>query len=340
MRFVSFLSAVAAAASASAQFNNLIPHFDIQAEIGKQVVKQLGVGAPIKLDVATAFGEVPGDSVMFTPPDHVMNVASPDDLKNPLKPGDYAVSVTAYCMMFGYHEPGAGMPYKLGRVQGKLATAVTTFLTQGTFTGVAAPDTNATVWRIEDGIALDEMPPADKDLIHKLAPECEKSLKGDILHQIRAPYDRFPLPGKPSFESILAKLGAPGKIAIQLYAARARLLDKAQQNRNLPQLLFQPLPDNLPLKLDPATGLPPSPWAEAVPGVFARLKVDAGVWGTNYVELHVTDQAGNASLADVFGLSGQGNSALVGYAVGNLDPQVMPTALLLVPLLGPPPLAR
>jgi len=324
-------------ATANAQLDFLNPRAQLEKAISREIAKALGVGAPIRLDVKTAFPEISDDLVGFHQPSDAMTIASPADLKNGLKPGDYAIPVLAYDLMFGCHEPAAGQPYKLARVQGKQALSVSKLVERGTIKNLAPEDLNAVLWRIEDGVTYDELPAADKQIVHDLIPDSEKDLKGDILHQIKAPYDKIRvIPGLPSFESLLASAGPAGKMVAHLFEARKHLLDQAAVNRDLPQLLFQPLPDGKPFKLDPDTGAPAAPWGELFPGVYGRLKVVKGIWDTNYLEIHVTERATSPTLEDILGMMDDKPSVLVGYAVGDLSqPELLPTAVMLVPIFGP-----
>jgi guanyl-specific ribonuclease Sa len=170
------------------------------------------------------------------------------------------------------------------------------------------------------------MPPPDQALIHQLAPECENDLKGDYLQQIRGSYDkarRIPFIHLPSFEEIIAKTGAPGKLVLRLFAARQTLMDQAISNERLPDLLYQP-EDGLPRVLDGGPDAGKSPWAEIQPGVIARLNVVEGVKGRNLFEFRVTEKAGKAASSN-----GSGGAHML---LASLSPQPQ-VQLLIFPVL-------
>lgn len=264
-----------------------------KAAVIKQIGESLGVGSPLLLDQHTAYPDVSDQVKDFHPKQ--LTITSAEDLKKPLPPGDYSLSVTAYCTQFSIHAPGQGLPYKLARLQGKQAPAISALLARGTLQRIAPATLNADAWRIQAGLPLKQWPPQDQDLVHKLIPEYEKGLEGDYLQRIENTYNKYrAIPGMPSFNDLLRQVGPPGQLVLQLRQARQVLSDKTISAERLPEMLYEPTGDGLPRVLPAEKNSSPSHWAEVKPGVFARFTVIEGNLGRNLFEFRITPKASAA----------------------------------------------
>jgi len=260
-----------------------------KAAIIKQVGEAIGVGSPLLLDQKTAFDQAP-NITDFHP--KLLTITSAEDLQKPLPPGDYSLSVIAYCTQFSIHAPGQGLAYKLAPLQGKQAPAIHALLYRGTLADISPATLNANAWRIQAGLPLKQWPPQDQTLIHTLIPEYEKGLEGDYLQQIENTYNQYRLvPGIPSFNDLLKQSGPPGQLVLQLRQARQVLSDKTVSAQRLPDLLYEPTNDGLPRVLPAFKDSSLSHWAEIRPGVFARFTVIEGNLGRNLFEFRVTPKA-------------------------------------------------
>lgn len=277
---------------ANAQLDSVLgnPKKKLQDEITRRVGEALGVGAPLTLDQHTAFPAV-DELSNFHP--KLLNLKGPADVHMHLTPGDYAVSVIAFCTQWSIHAPGRGLPYKLAPVKGKQAKAVCAILVRGTLKGIAPATLNTTAWRIQSGLPLNQWPQQDQTLVHQLAPEYEEGLKGDYLQKIRDQYDkvhRVPLIKLPAFEDMLAS-SAPGKQVLNMLASRKLLADQTLAAERMPDMLYQPTDDGLPRVLPAERTQEASPWAEIRSGIFARFTVIEGNLGKNLFEFRITDKA-------------------------------------------------
>src|ERR1700691_3665860 len=259
----------------------------LQDEIVRRVGEFAGLGMPLRLDQKTAFPEARAPQ-NFRP--RRITVHSMD-LHRPLPPGDYSMTVWAYCTQWSIHAPGAGLGYKLARGQGKQAMALSALLSRGTLEHISHDQLIATDWRIQSGTPLSQMPSSDQAMIHHLIPEYERGLHGDVLEKIYETYNKFRVvPNVPTLDSLLARNEA-GRVVLNILHARQILADQTISAERLPDHLFEPQGDGLPRVL-PATNPPqPSPWAEIYPGVVARLTVQAGTFGDNLFEFRVTSPA-------------------------------------------------
>jgi hypothetical protein len=106
-------------------------------QLEDEVVRRLGeaieVGAPLRLDQRTAYPPATLSIDDFQPKALEL---SPEAVKRPLEPGDYSIPVIGFCTKWSLHYPGRGLPYKLARLQGRHAEAVSTLLWRGMLQGL------------------------------------------------------------------------------------------------------------------------------------------------------------------------------------------------------------
>ncbi|HEX5324180.1 MAG TPA: hypothetical protein VFW40_10365, partial [Capsulimonadaceae bacterium] len=133
--------------------------------LSEQLAKELQVDPPLMLDQSKSLPQVPAPDD-FKP----TKLTSQADLTRPLPPGDYAVDVNFFCTKYSIHRGGQGVPYKMGRAQGRLVKPMCALLNRGSLQGIAPATLNAEAWRMQDGIPLSKWPPADQALVHKLIP--------------------------------------------------------------------------------------------------------------------------------------------------------------------------
>jgi hypothetical protein len=283
----------------------------------KEIGQALNVGSPLLLDQNTAYPDVSDQVKDFRPTK--LTITSAEDLQKPLPPGDYSLSVIAYCTEFSIHAPGQGLPYKLAPLKGKQAPAISALLSRGTLQNIPPATLNAQAWRIQSGLPLGKWSKSDRELVRKLIPEYEKGLEGDYLQKIEDTYNQIRLiPGIPSFNELLGAAGTPGKIVLQYRQARQVLADQTIAAERLPDMLFEPTGNGLPRVLPPSKDDSPSRWAEVKPGVFARFTVVGGHLGRNLFEFRVTPKASAAiDNSDTIVAQDRDKSLLFGKAITN-----------------------
>jgi hypothetical protein len=261
----------------------------LDAEVVRQLGQAIEVGAPLRLDHRTAYPPttVPIDN--FQPKKLEF---SPETMNQPLEPGDYTIDVIGYCTKWSLHYPGRGLSYKLARIEGRAAEAVSDLLWRGTLKGLNPWHLNVMAWRIQGGVPLKQWRPAEQELVHQLIPEHESSLQGDYLEQTREIYSKAATVGKlPRYETMLSRMGPVGETVIELQRARKVLANKTLAAERMPDLLYGRPRDGLPRTLTGGPNDPPSSWSEIAPGLFARLTIIRGNMGRNVLDLRITPQA-------------------------------------------------
>jgi hypothetical protein len=268
----------------------------LDAEVVRQLGQAIEVGAPLRLDERTAFPPttIPIDN--FQPKKLEF---TPETMNQPLGPGDYTIDVIGYCTKWSLHYPGRGLPYKLARMQGRAAEAVSALLWRGTLKRLNPRHLNAMAWRIQGGVPISKWRPQEREWAHQLIPEHEASLDGDFIEQTHSIYDKAAKLGKlPKYETMLGQLGPVGETVLDLQRARRILANKTLAAERMPDLLYGRPRDGLPRTLERGPNDPPSAWSEIAPGVFARVTIIQGNMGHNVLDIRVTPEARKPSAAD------------------------------------------
>lgn len=258
-------------------------------ELENEVVRQLGqaieVGAPLRLDHRTAYPPTTGPIDNFQTKKLELTA---ENVNQRLEPGDYSIDVIGYCTRWSLHYPGRGLPYKLARLEGRAAEAISDLLWRGTLKGVRPQQLSVMAWRIQGGVPLKNWRPAEQELVHQLIPEHEAELNGDFLEQTRATYDKVAKLGKlQKYEAMLARLGPVGETVLDAQQARRILANKTLAAERMPDLLYGRPRDGLPRILNGGPHDPSSEWSEIAPGVFARLTIIQGNMGRNVLDLRI-----------------------------------------------------
>lgn len=261
-----------------------------ETELTKRIGEAVNVGSPLKLDQNTAFTAAAEPTNFHCTSLVVSNV---QDLNRPLPPGDYCVTVVAFCSRWSIHAPGAGKPYKLALVQGPGSKAISALLIKGTAQGLSPANLQNASWEIQAGIPLNQMRPEDQALCKRLIPtDLQKEIEGDYVQKAESYYKVAQrIPGFPS----LAQLGETGKLFEALLHGRQVLSDKTIAAENIPDALYERTGDGLPRVLPPEPAGPPSPWAEIRPGVIARLTIQQGNMGRNLLEFRLRPQSAQSA---------------------------------------------
>ena len=123
----------------------------------------LNTELPIKLDATNLYPTVanpPGGPFNPKPLDYTMASVS-----KVIPPGDYQVTILAFCTEYSIHRPGAGVAYSLGPLLGKAKEAVANLLWRGTWQGVSPSDLQGVAWAIQSGFSYALCDRAKQDLL-------------------------------------------------------------------------------------------------------------------------------------------------------------------------------
>jgi FecR protein len=241
-----------------------------------------------------------------------------DQLSQPLTPGDYTINTLDFCSEYSVHEPGAGVAYVLGPYEGKAAGAIGALIWRGTVQYNINPNTlQAVSWTIQSGLTYSQMPKTYQAIVDQVIPDFKNEIASDFIVNLETTYnDAAKTAQLPPLDTMLAKMGAPGQLALDAERQRAILTAQNTNDQLRQQTLFQGQESGIYTPVKAETG----PWTERVKDqVYMKLLIAGGNMNTNNVmQIRImpspTANASNTS----------GNAHLVRASYGEPQPQPEP----------------
>jgi len=247
---------------------------------------------PLQLDANATYPTVntpPGGP--FTPQPLTLTAA---DLDKPLPAGDYAIPMLAFCTEYSVHQPGHGVAYRLGPMEGKAAQAIAALQWRGTLLkGISPQQLIAVSWTIQSGLTYSQMPKTYQAIIDNVIPDYKSELNSDFIASLEGTYAGLAKQTKlPPLDQILAKLGKPGELALSAERQRAILLQQNTSDQVKEQTLFEGQESGVYTPAKAEDG----PWTERIPGVaYMRFVINGGNMARdNIMQVRILPQAGNA----------------------------------------------
>lgn len=228
-------------------------------------------------DVYPTVNQLPGGPFNPTP----LKLTA-DELNQPLAPGDYTINTLDFCSEYSVHEPGAGVAYVLGPYEGKAAGAIGALIWRGTVQYHVNPGSlQAVSWAIQAGLTYAQMPKTYQAIIDQVIPDYKSEITADFIANLEIAYNNSARTAKlPPLDTILAKLGKPGELALSAERQRAILTRQNTSDQLREQTLFQGQQSGLYTPVKAETG----PWTERVKGqVYMKLLIAGGNMSTNNV---------------------------------------------------------
>ncbi len=226
-----------------------------------------------------------------------------------LNPGDYMIPVNVFCMKASAHSPD-GHRYLLAPLKGKWANIIIALNARSA--GTAIPHTQLQVlsWNLQAGMKYEELTPESRAIVDRLLPDYKSQLSRSFYEQIEATWSQFSgtIPGLPSMDSALSKLGNTGKAIITLRQTRETLMRYGNN--------FEALSRTLVLTGQGETSksaADSTPWSKVSPQVYARLVTQGNYATPGELQLRVSD-SNPISLKGV-GVATADKSGLVKLAV-------------------------
>ena len=210
-----------------------------------------------------------------------------DELNQPLAPGDYTINTLDFCSEYSVHAPGAGVAYVLGPYEGKAAGAIGALIWRGTVQYQINPNSlQAVSWAIQSGLSYTQMPKTYQGIIDQVIPDYKSEINGDFVSNLETTYNSLAQGAKlPPLDTILAKLGKPGELALSAERQRAILTAQNTNDQLREQTLFQGQQSGLYTPVKAENG----PWTERVKGqVYMKLLIAGGnMTTTNVMQIRV-----------------------------------------------------
>jgi hypothetical protein len=241
-----------------------------------------------------------------------------DQLNQPLAPGDYTLNTLDFCSEYSVHEPGAGVAYVLGPYEGKAAGAIGALIWRGTVQYHINPNTlQAVSWTIQSGLTYSQMPKSYQAIVDQVIPDFKTEIAGDFIVNLETTYnDTAKTAQLPPLDTMLAKMGPPGQLALDAERQRAILTRQNTSDQLREQTLFQGEESGIYTPVKAETG----PWTERVKDqVYMKLLIAGGNMNTNNVmQIRILPSpTANAS-------NTRGNARLVRASYGEPQPQPEP----------------
>ena len=264
------------------------------SELGKAIGDQM----PIVVAPSDAYGtaELPGPPFApATTPNITGSLRASHDGTVELQPGDYAFTVDVFCMKLSAHSPN-GHRYLVAPLHGADADVFSALNSRAPSFAPNHAALQVLSWAIQDGVPYAEMRPAQRAIVDQVIPEFRTRLEGDPLTRIQAQYDQIAgrIPGFPSFEDALGRLGQAGQDVITMQQARQEL---AQPPPTFAQLVQELVPF-APLE---AGGSGPTPWSRYSDRVYVRFVTDGNFATPGTYQVRVLPP-GTTSSASFLGL--------------------------------------
>jgi len=217
------------------------------------------------------------------------------DLDKPLAPGDYTIPMLAFCSEYSVHQPGVGVAYVLGPLEGKAADAIGALYWRGVLQYHIAPQQLETVgWAIQSGLTYAEMPKTYQAIIDQVIPDYKTEIVGDFLDNLESTYnDSAKSANLPPLDQMLAKMGKPGAQALDAEREQTVLKRQNTSDQLKDQTLFQGQDNTVYTPVKAEVG----PWTERIPGVaYMRLQIEGGnLQSNNVMQIRIMPSAGSAT---------------------------------------------
>ncbi len=208
-----------------------------------------------------------------------------------LGPGDYALGVATFCMSVHSHSPQANS-FRLAPLQGKWADIVAAVHARGTSAGINHSDLQVLSWELQAGMKYQELGPRGQQLADLLIPEDRSRLNESYWEKVQSVWSEAAshVPGAPSIDSALDKLGDVGQAIRDVEYARSQLLGYAGNYEALTRAFAAPAASS-PNDVDT------TPWSQPQRGVYMRLLNRGNYMGPGTLEIRVTKEAAVARVA-------------------------------------------
>lgn len=226
-----------------------------------------------------------------------------------LAPGDYQIPVATFCMKAQAHSPN-GNTFRLARLQGKSADIITALNSRAVGSGIAQSDVQTLSWDLQAGMKYQEIPGRARAVVDRLIPDFKSRLNESYYERIQSTWAHLSstVPGLPSLDSSLSRMGDVGNAILTLKQTRDELLADSDNFNRLSSALAPPTTRQ---------NYAGTPWSATGNGVYERLLNEGSFVGPGTLQIrvagnpsggqptrsvHITDLVGNPN-ADVQPLS-------------------------------------
>ena len=276
------------------------------SEFGKTVGDQL----PIVLSPSDAYPTAALPGAPFEPraaPDILKSLRASTDGTVLLAQGDYEFTVDVFCMKASAHSP-SGHRYLVAPLHGAAADIFRALNSRAPSFDLSHGALQVLSWNIQAGLPYSAMQAPQRAIVDKVIPDLRPRLEGDVLTRIQGQYDQVAskVPGMPSFEDALGRIGPAGQAVLQMQTLRQEM---AQPPPTFAQLAQELVPF-APLE---AGGSGPTPWSLYSDRVYIRFVTDGNFATPGTYQVRVLP-AQLVSSMDLIGLGPANSGAPVPFS--------------------------
>jgi hypothetical protein len=261
------------------------------SEFGKAVGAQL----PIVLSPSDALATANLPGPPFAPgttPNITRSLRASTDGTVALQPGDYEFTVDVFCMKATAHSPAAHR-YLVAPLRGAAADIFSALNSRAPSYHPNHIALQVLSWDIQGGLPYGEMQAPQRALVDQIIPDYRQRLEGDVLSRIQAKYQEIVgrVPGMPSFDGALSRIGQVGQDVIAMRQLRQQL---AQPPPTVAELVRELVPF---APLEPG-GSGPTPWSRYSDQVYVRFTTSGNFAtpGTYQVRVLAPNQVGGTTM--------------------------------------------
>ena len=221
---------------------------------------------------------LPGEEFIPT----TLPLASMDDA-TPIEPGDYEIPAYFYCAHV-YTRNGSGYPYRLAKLQGKFAQALTQVYVRASKARTPTSDVQVLSWSLEAGVAYEDLGSQQRALVDHLIPEYRAQMQLGLTEKVMRDWNtwssRLPV---PSFNNALAKMGDVGSYIQTLMRARQEIINKNYNYHALSSVFVIPYDAPVPIEREK------SAWSRIDDRIYMRVIAPKGALNDGVIQVRILD---------------------------------------------------
>ena len=214
----------------------------------------------------------------------VRQLASAPDGTVRLAPGDYEIPIRVYCSRVHAHMPvKTPEVYEVGPLRGTRRDVLIAMYSKVTGAHATYRQVQPLEWSIETGMRYAQLPAAQRQLFDRLIPAYRSRIAGNFLDQMHDEWSRLPIPGLPSFDAAIDRLGPVGQTYRDLQQAQSQIIGNSNDFDSLFAQLTPPLDVS-----NRGVNYQASPWGEVSPNVYMHTPSTGGTGALFDLQVRVT----------------------------------------------------
>lgn len=186
-----------------------------------------------------------------------------------LPAGDYSIPVHVFCMKASAHAPGSTETFLLAPLKGKQANAIAALNSRFVSANIDRNTIQSLSWAIQAGTKYEELTAQQRTIVDRLIPEFKGQLSQSFWEKVESTWGKVSgtVPGVPSLDSVLGKMGPTGELLRTYKQARAAIQQHGDNYSALERAIL--LPGKAPSGGD--SRYPRGIWSKISDRIYARL---------------------------------------------------------------------